>query len=147
MLPNRVMPFGLFAAEHPDADLLERPPFFPRNYGVNPYHGYDTAPEPMLPGLPLPEGVAPMAYVVAVGDQAWTLDLLREAKRIEAGDLLITWEPGQLSVLDVSYIKEARDIGYVTVRRRTPAGYAEALHDLTFAFAFTAFHPDGTLHR
>jgi hypothetical protein len=147
IIPSRVEPFGVFAERAPDADILERPPGFPRNYGVNPYAGYDTADAPFMPGVPEVDGIAPLAYVVAVGDQAWSLDLLRREKVIEAGDLLITWEPGLLSVLDVSYIKESRDIGYVTVQRRTPAGLQDLVHDMTFAFAFNAFHPDGTLHQ
>lgn len=147
ILPSRIEPFGLFAAVFPDADILQRPPGFPRNYGVNPYDSYDTSEAPMFPGIPLPEGIAPMAYVVAVGDQAWTLDRLKADKRIEAGDLVLTWESGQLSVLDNAYIKEGRDIGYVTVQRKTPAGLQDAIHDMTFAFAFSAFNPDGTLHK
>ncbi|MEK9901514.1 MAG: DUF3179 domain-containing protein [Rhodospirillaceae bacterium] len=147
IIPSRVEPFRLFATGFPDADLLERPPGFPRNYGVNPYHGYDTGAAPLFPGLPLPEGVAPMAYVVAVGEQAWTLDRLRAEKRIVAGDLVLTWAPGQISVLDVSYIRESRDIGYVAVQRRTPAGLQDVIHDMTFAFAFHAFNPDGTIHK
>lgn len=147
IIPSRVEPLGVYAAAFPDGDILQRPPGFPRNYGVNPYDSYDTSPTPLFPGIPLPEGVAPMAYVVAVGDQAWTLDRLKSEKRIEAGDLVLTWEPGQLSVLDISYIKEARDIGYVTVQRKTPAGLRDAIHDMTFAFAFNAFNPDGTLHK
>jgi hypothetical protein len=47
----------------------------------------------------------------------------------------------------VAYIKESRDIGYVTVQRKTPAGFQDAIHDLTFAFAFNAFNPDGVLHQ
>ncbi|MEP4379516.1 MAG: DUF3179 domain-containing protein [Alphaproteobacteria bacterium] len=147
IIPSRVEPLGVFAAAFPDADILQRPPGFPRNYGVNPYDSYDTSETPLFPGIPLPEGVAPMAYVVAVGDQAWTLDRLKSEKRIEAGDLVLTWETGQLSVLDIAYIKEGRDIGYVTVQRKTPAGLRDAIHDMTFAFAFNAFNPDGTLHK
>ncbi len=147
IIPSRVEPFAVFADRFPDADILERPQGFPRNYGVNPYAGYDTANEPFIPDVPKVDGIAPLAYVVAVGNEAWSLDLLRREKQIEAGDLVITWEPGQLSVLDVSYIKESRDIGYVTVQRRTPAGLADTHHDMTFAFAFNAFHPDGTLHQ
>jgi hypothetical protein len=147
ILPSRIEPFGLFAAAFPDADILQRPPGFPRNYGVNPYDSYDTSDAPMFPGIPLPEGIAPMAYVVAVGDQAWTLDRLKADKRIEAGDLVLTWESGQLSVLDNAYIKEGRDIGYVTVQRKTPAGLQDAIYDMTFAFAFSAFNPDGALHK
>jgi len=147
ILPSRIEPFGRFAAAFPDTDILQRPPGFPRNYGVNPYDSYDTSDAPMFPGIPLPEGIAPMAYVVAVGDQAWTLDRLKADKRIEAGDLVLTWESGQLSVLDNAYIKEGRDIGYVTVQRKTPAGLQDAIYDMTFAFAFSAFNPDGALHK
>jgi hypothetical protein len=147
IIPSRVEPFAVFADRFPNADTLQRPPLFARNYGVNPYAGYDTADEPFIPGVPKVEGIAPLAYVVAVGNDAWSLDLLRKEKRIEMGDLVITWEPGQLSVLDVSYIKESRDIGYVTVQRRTSAGLEDAIYDMTFAFAFNAFNPDGTLHQ
>jgi len=147
IIPSRVEPFGAFAERVPDADILERPPLFARNYGVNPYAGYDTADAPFMPGVPAVEGIAPLAYVVAVGDQAWSLDLLRKEQKIETGDLVITWESGLLSVLDLAYIKESRDIGYVTVQRRTVEGLQDAAHDMTFAFAFNAFHPDGTLHQ
>jgi len=147
LLPVRVEPFGVFAARKPDADILLRTPGFARNYGVNPYGGYDSGDSPLFPGIPEPEGIAPMAYVVAVGDQAWSLDLLKRKKRIEAGDLVLTWETGQLSVLDIAYIKEGRDIGYVTVQRQQDGGLVEVLHDMTFAFAFSAFRPGGTIHQ
>jgi hypothetical protein len=147
IIPSRVEPFAVFADRFPNAGILQRPPLFARNYGVNPYAGYDTADEPFIPGVPKVEGIAPLAYVVAVGNDAWSLDLLRKEKRVETDDLIITWEPGQLSVLDVSYIKESRDIGYVTVQHRTPGGLEDTIYDMTFAFAFNAFNPDGTLHQ
>jgi hypothetical protein len=147
ILPVRIEPFGVFAERNPDADILLRTPGFARNYGVNPYAGYDTGDAPLFPGIPEPEGIAPMAYVVAVGDEAWTLDLLKRQKRIETDDLVLTWETGQLSVLDIAYIKEGRDIGYVTVQRKLDGGMVEMLHDTTFAFAFKAFRPEGTIHQ
>ena len=147
ILPVRVEPFAVFAARNPNADILLRTPGFPRNYGVNPYGNYDTGERPLFPGIPEPDGIAPLAYVVAVGDQAWSLDLLREKKRIETDNLVLTWQPGQLSVLDVSYIKEGRDIGYVTVQRKQDGDFVEVLYDMTFAFAFNAFRPNGTIHQ
>lgn len=147
MLPVRIEPFGVFAKRNPDADILLRTPGFPRNYGVNPYAGYDSGDRPLFPGIPDPEGIAPLAYVVAVADQAWSLDLLRREKRIETDDLVLTWESGQLSVLDISYIKEGRDIGYVTVQGKRDGKLIDVLHDMTFAFAFNAFRPDGTIHQ
>ncbi len=146
-LPVRIEPFNVFAARNSGADVLLRTPGFARNYGVNPYGAYDTGDQPLFPGIPEPDGIAPMAYVVAVEDEAWSLDLLREKKRIEAGDLVLTWEPGQISVLDHAYIKESRDIGYVTVQRKQDGQLVEVLHDMTFAFAFNAFRPNGKIHQ
>ena len=71
--------------------------------------------------------------------------LVHAAPRFAAGDLVLTWEPGQLSVLDNSYIKESRDNGYVTVQRQQDGELVEVWHDMTFAFAFHAFRPGGTL--
>ena len=111
------------------------------------YAGYDTGDSPLFPGIPEPEGIAPLAYVVAVENQAWSLELLKRKKRIETDDLVLTWQTGQLSVLDIAYIKEGRDIGYVTVQRKQDGGLVEVLHDMTFAFAFNAFRPDGTIYQ
>ena len=72
---------------------------------------------------------------------------VKEKKRIETDDLVLTWEPGQLSVLNNSYIKEGRDIGYVTVQRKQDGALVEVVHDMSFAFAFNAFRPGGTIHQ
>lgn len=87
-----------------------------------------------------------MAYVVAVGHQAWSLDLLRAKGHVETGDLMLTWEPGQNSALDSHLIAKGRDIGNVTVRRRDANGLVEVPHHVTFAFVFHAFQPEGRLH-
>lgn len=87
-----------------------------------------------------------MAYVVAVGSEAWSLDLLRQKGQIEAGDLELSWEPGQNSALDAQFISQGRDIGNVTVRRHGADGSAAVPHHITFAFVFHAFQPDGRLH-
>ena len=59
-----------------------------------------------------------MARVVAIGDQAWALDLLREEGRVEADGLILTWEAGQNSALDTRKISQGRDIGNVLVQRQ-----------------------------
>ena len=41
---------------------------------------------------------------------------------------------------------EGRDIGNVIVQRKTAAGMEDVVHDISFAFAFHAFKPNGTLH-
>jgi hypothetical protein len=90
--------------------------------------------------------VPPLARVVSIGDEAWTLDTLRERRRIEAGDIVITWEPGQSSPLDTVAIDEGQEIGNVIVQRRTEHGLEDAVYDVSFAFAFHAFHPKAPIH-
>ncbi len=146
VLPSRLESWARFAARHPDGRVLVPADPTLRPYGQNPYVGYDSAPAPFLYRGDYPEGIAPLARVVAVGDQAWALDLLRARGRIEAGDLSLAWQPGQASALDTRSIAEGRDVGNVLVRRRTADGPQDVAYDLTFAFVFHAFRPDGTLH-
>jgi hypothetical protein len=144
--PVRLESFERFASRHPDGLVLVPNVPAARPYGRNPYAGYDGAGVPFLYRGPLPEGIPAMARVVAVDAEAWSLDLLRAKGRIEAGDLVLTWEPGQNSALDASSIEEGRDVGNVVVQRRTDEGLVDVVHDVTFAFVFNAFRPAGTLH-
>ena len=114
----------------------------------HPYVGYDSrkAPSGFYRG-PLPDGIPALARFVAVGDEAWSLELLRRNKTVTKGDLTISWEPGQNSALDTSNIAEARDVGNVVVRRSGPDGPRDVVHDIVFAFVFHAFRPSGTIHH
>lgn len=147
VLPARLEAWQRFAARHPDGRVLVPTNPNLRRYGANPYVGYDSASTPFLYAGTYPEGIAPMARVVAVGDQAWALDLLRRAQRVEQEDLVVTWEPGQNSALDSRAIAEGQDVGNVLVQRRTDQGLRDVPYDVTFAFVFHAFRPDGTLHK
>ena len=147
MLPVRVEAFSRFVERHPDGQVQLRPGGFRRNYGGNPYAGYDSSSRPFLYRGNFPDGIAPLAYVVAIGDEAWSLDLLQEQERIERGDLVITWEPGMNSALDQRAIVAGRDLGNVIVQRRVGDQLVDEVHDMTFAFSFHAFHPNGTIHQ
>ena len=147
ILPARVESFALFKQRHADGRVLVPSSAAMRPYGMNPYTGYDSAARPFLYRGDLPEGIAPMAYVVKVGKEAWPLKLLRERKELTAGDLRLRWVPGQNSALDSGAIAEGRDIGNVIVERRDGEAWKDEVHDLTFAFVFHAFVPDGTLHK
>ena len=147
MLPARVESFARFARTHPDGRVLVPNDPTLRPYGANPYAGYDSSPVPFLYDGSMPEGIAPLAYVVAVGDEAWSLDLLRAKTPIEVDGLVLTWEPGQSSALDSRVLAEGRDIGNVVVRRRTASGLEDALYHVTFAFVFHAFQPEGIIHK
>ena len=94
----------------------------------------------------LPESVHPLDRVVVVGDEAWTLEMLREAGRTETGGLVITWVAGQNSIHDSREISEGRDVGNVVVQRATGSGLQDEVYDVSFAFAFRAFNPEGILN-
>ena len=147
ILPARVESFALFRKRHADGRVLVPGNPSLRRYGMNPYRGYDTASRPFLYNGALPEGIAPMAYVVKVGKEAWPLALIRERGEVTAGDLRLRWTPGQNSALDEGEIAQGRDIGNLIVERRHGDMWKDEVHDLTFAFVFHAFVPDGTLHR
>ncbi|MFQ5954696.1 MAG: DUF3179 domain-containing protein [Kiloniellales bacterium] len=151
MLPVRVESFQRFKARALEAKVMGAKVQVPnrpgmRAYGRNPYVSYDSMSQPFLYRGTYEGEIAPLAYVVAIGDRAWALDLLRERGRIEADDLVLTWEAGQNSALDAPQIADGRDIGNVVVQRQTADGLEDEVHDLTFAFVFHAFHPDGVLH-
>ncbi len=148
-LPSRVESFERFlarTAEHENVTVLVPTIAGMRNYGANPYSRYDRSTKPFLYDGELPEKIAPLARVVVVGKEAWSLELVQRLKRIERGDLIISWEAGQNSALDTRMIRLGRDIGNVVVQRKGPDGPADAVHDVSFAFAFHAFHPDAPIH-
>ena len=147
MLPSRLESFARFRARHPDGEVLVPTDPRLRAYGTNPYAGYERAPRPFLYGGPLPAEIPPLQRVVRVGAEAWSLALVREKGRIEAGDLVITWEPGQASALDAGVIAQGIDVGNVLVQRRRADGSMEdVVYSVDFAFAFRAFYPDAPLH-
>ena len=147
MLPSRLEAWGRFRDRYPEAEVLVPNDPNRRRYGANPYVGYDSEPFPFLYKGEVPEGIEPLARVIVVGSQAWSLDLLRREGSLTSGELVLTWEPGQNSALDTREISEGRDVGNVIVERVTADGREDALHHVTFAFVFHAFQPDGTLYR
>jgi len=140
LLPTWMESWEEYSARNPDG-LVMAQPAFPRNYGRNPYLGYDTAARPFLyNGEQPPHGVPPLMRVVRVGDKAWTLERLRKEGELTEAGVTISWAAGQSSALDQSSVFEGRDVG--TVRVRDASG-ADVVHDVLFAFAFHAFWPDG----
>ena len=151
MLPVRIESFERVLARTPDAMLLVPNNPNLRAYGSNPYVGYDTSARPFLYDGEFPENVEPMMRVIAVGDKAWTLELLRSRGRIEDGDLVLSWQAGQNSALDKRNISESRDVGNVVVQRKKMVNgndvLADEVHHVTFAFVFHAFKPEGEIFK
>lgn len=139
-LPTWMESWDQFLAAHPDGLVMAEPAFL-RQYGANPYVGYDSSRRPFLySGEEPPHGIPPLARVVRVGDSAWPLTRLADEGAISEAGVLLSWQAGQASALDQRDIGSSRDIG--SVRVRDMAGN-DVPHDVLFAFAFHAFWPEG----
>ena len=87
-----------------------------------------------------------MVRVIAVGKEAWSMPLLRKKGRITKGDLVLHWAKGQNSALDTRLIAKGRDVGNVIVQPRAGGKLVDVVHDITFAFVFHAFRPNGKIY-
>jgi len=140
-LPAWMESWAEFRVRNPGG-LVMAEPAFNRDYGRNPYRGYDTSRRPFLySGEMPPHGIAPLERVVRVGGNAWPLTRLSREKVVREAGVVIQWVPGQASALDTRRISDGRDIGSIRVRDQQGK---DVVHDVMFAFAFHAFWPDGT---
>lgn len=147
MLPARVESFARYRERVPDGQLLVPTVPGTRAYSENPYPWYDSSAVPRFFRGELPDDIEPMARVVSVNGAAWSLALLRDKGMVTAGDIVLTWEAGQNSALDSPVIANGRDVGNVVVQRRRGDVLEDVVHDVTFAFVFNAFFPDGVIHQ
>ena len=140
---SRLESFENFAARAPEAMVMSGGDFSRftlENSGRNPYVGYDSSARPSLYNGPMPEGIEPLARVVAVDghDKAFSLALLVDQGTIVDGDLTFSWTSGQNSAVDASNIERGRDVGNVLVQRDGE----DVAYEVTFAFAYHAFEPE-----
>jgi hypothetical protein len=153
LIPSRLESFDRFRQRFPQGKVLIPNNPNARNYGRNPYVGYDgTGRRPFLYDGSLPDGIEPMERVVAVETvpgrhEAWALALLRRRGAIESADLLLQWQPGQASALDKASIPAGRDVGNVIVQKRQGDALVDVPYDVTFAFVFHAFRPNSPIHK
>jgi Protein of unknown function (DUF3179) len=147
-LATRIVAWEDFRRAHPTSAVLSRDTGYVREYGRNPYAGYDSVDSSPLfearnaddDRLPSKERVV----YVEVGDEAFAVPFSSLARRqtvlIETprGELVVRWKPGVASALDGSRIATGRDVGAAAV---TVAGQAIPFSE-PFWFAVAAFRPD-----
>ncbi|MAM61081.1 DUF3179 domain-containing protein [Maritimibacter sp. UBA3975] len=140
-LPSWMEAWQVFAERNPDG-LVMAEPDYPRNYGMNPYAGYDSRerPYPFFTGETPPHDIPALARVVRVGERAWPMERLSDGAEITEAGVTLTWEHEQASALGGSVIGEAASVGAIRVR---DGDGNDLPHDVMFAFAFHAFYPDG----
>ena len=125
---SQVIAFGDFSARYPDGQVLSRETGFTRNYGINPYVGYDNPNTPpfLYTGPPTPPQIKPTERIVtlALGNvaRAYPFTILQTQRVINdtvAGRaIVVLWKRGAASALDDATIARGRDIGATGVFAR-----------------------------
>ncbi len=143
MLAAHLVSWREFRDQFPAARVLSRETGFERDYGRNPYVGYDGSDQtPFLLAGTADSRLAPMERVVAVSlngeDAAYPFSALLERRvlhdRLGGQPIVLFFQPGTLSALDARRIAESRDIGASGVYRPEVRGRV-----LTFAWNVDAF--------
>jgi hypothetical protein len=118
-IPAWLFGFDELAELHPDAQVLSRDTGHSRDYGRNPYTGYDQAErDPFLFDGEVDERFPPMTRLVGLGDEepvAILLETLVEERtvhtQVDGRDAVVLWAPGQASALDTAAIDAGREVG------------------------------------
>jgi hypothetical protein len=120
MLPSSIVSWADFKAGFPAAKVLSRDTGFERDYGRNPYVGYDDVDNPpFLYTGKLDSRLPPKERVVAVSlrgeDVAYPYSVLAKRRVImdTVGGLPIAvfFQPGTVSALNADSIPDSRDVG------------------------------------
>jgi hypothetical protein len=136
--PASMISWSDFKDLYPDGKVLSRDTGHPRDYGKNPYYGYDDINQtPFLFDGTTPDQLPPMARVLTVdlnGEAvAYPYDVLSELNVINdtvgGEDVVILWTEGTASALDESNIPEGREVG-------STVAYSRLLDDQFLDFEF-----------
>jgi hypothetical protein len=150
-IPSPLMSWSDFAAVYPTGKVLDPTATgFNRDYGRNPYAGYDNEEsEPFLfTGVVDPRAAAKLRVVgIEIEDEARAFALsalsdgLAKATNTSVGDVdvAIFWKAGQATALDSSAVADGRDVGSVSVFDPVVTG-----RTLTFAAAGERFVDEQT---
>jgi Protein of unknown function (DUF3179) len=149
LVPSRIVAWEDFAARHRDGEVLSRDTGFGRDYGRNPYAGYDDVDSgPFFPAKGADdERLLPKERVVFIefGIEAVAVpfSVLEKEKRVEVevgGERLeVRWVPGVRSALDSPFVEAGREVGSAEVRS-LESGEPVAF-DQPFWFAVASFRP------
>ena len=119
-LPAYMISWSEFKAAHPNGTVLSRDTGFRRNYGTNPYSGYDRADSfPFLfrddPDGRLPPKERIAAVTIGGVDAAFPFSILEEERvvsyTVNGQELVVWFVPGTQSALDRSAIDQSREVG------------------------------------
>lgn len=136
--PASMISWADFKAQYPEGKVLSRDTGHVRNYGRNPYYGYDDINQtPFLFSGATPNQLPPMARVLTVdlnGEAAaYPYEVLGEVKVVNdtvgGEEIVIFWTEGAASALDTSNIPEGREVG-------SAVAYSRSLDNQILEFEF-----------
>jgi hypothetical protein len=136
--PASMISWQDFKSLYPNGKVLSRETGYSRNYGDNPYFGYDDISQtPFLFSGTTPEQLPPMARVLTVDLNseavAYPYEILSELKVINdtvAGEAIVVfWTEGTASALDARSIPEGHEVGSAVAHSRSHEN-----QELTFEF-------------
>jgi len=133
-LPAAMISWEEFLRASPTATVLSQETGYDRDYGSNPYLGYDDiANTPFLyRGPAVPDRLPPMARVLTVESNgesvAYPYTLLEQRRVVDdtvgGRPIVVIWEPGTASALDAREVAAGRDVGAAIAFDRTVDGRA-----------------------
>lgn len=148
LVPAQIVSWADFKAAFPDADVLSRETGHSRDYGRNPYYGYDRVDQsPFLFDGEPDDRLLPMERVAALEldgqPLAFPFTMLEQEGVVNytlgARGIVVLFQPGTASALDQSRIAESRDVGATGVFESELDGQM-----LTFRLGADGFTDDQT---
>ncbi len=116
ILPAQLVSWKNFKDAYPEGTVLSSNG---RNYGQNPYVGYDSSPQPFLflgqPDARLEATERILGYHTNDTAVAYPMPVIREEKivtdNLDGQDVVIFYAPGQVSALDQGVIENSKEVG------------------------------------
>lgn len=137
-VPSQIISFQQLMDTYPDALVLSRETGFTRQYGMNPYTGYDDIDQtPFLFKGDIDERLPPNEKVIAVKDEGLlkaypysiTFDKNVIHDDINGKSIVVFHAEGNASALDDRYIEDSKDVGSTGVFEPVADGQS-----LTFSY-------------
>ena len=130
--PASIIAWADFNTHHPDGKVLSRDTGFGRDYGRNPYTGYDDVnSSPFLYRGPETPGALPAVarvLTIALNGEAvaYPYDVLQDVRMVNdtvgGTEVVVVWKGGTASALDTSRIADGRDVGAASAYSRVLDG-------------------------
>lgn len=137
--PATIISWQDFKATYPQVKVLSRETGYPRDYGHNPYIGYDDVNNPpfLYQGPATPDQLPPVARVLTVdlnGEAvAYPYEMLEKISVVNdtvgGEEVVVLWQAGTVSPLDSSTTASGRDVG-------TAAAFSRVVNGQTLTFMF-----------